>query len=116
MTVARNTWPYTTPSGHTYEAPTTYADVSGRAADMMQATIESWPEAEHPPEPSWEMVGICQSRVIELTREKDVLKANNEVLRKIMEEPDKRRSWAWSDLIIVMIGFALGLTAYGLVR
>lgn len=52
-------WPYTTPSGHTYRVPQTFGDVEQRHADASQAFIESWDAPEHPPEPTWEMVGLA---------------------------------------------------------
>lgn len=59
-------WPYTTPSGHTYREPDSYAELQQRANDAAQAWIEAWPPDEHPPEPTWAMVGIAQAEVLRL--------------------------------------------------
>ena len=45
------TFPYTTPSGHTYEQPTDYRSLSNRVLDWQQSIIECWDEAECPPDP-----------------------------------------------------------------
>lgn len=63
--VARS-WPYTTPSGHTYWEPGTFAELQERANDAAQAWIETWDPREHPPEPTWAMVGIAQAEVLRL--------------------------------------------------
>lgn len=60
--VARG-WPYTTPTGHTYLEPATYAELQERANDAAQAWVETWDPREHPPEPTWAMVGLAQVEV-----------------------------------------------------
>lgn len=57
------TWPYTTPSGHTYVEPATYAELQARVNDAAQAWVETWDLAEHPPGPTWAMVGLAQVEV-----------------------------------------------------
>ena len=64
----RTQWPYTTPSGHTYVEPTDYDTLRSRATDWGQAHIESWDPAEHPPPPTWEMLGIALAECDRLTR------------------------------------------------
>lgn len=59
----RREWPKTTPTGFTYERPTTYAELEHMIGHMVQSEIECWDEAERPPEPVWEMVGIAQQEV-----------------------------------------------------
>ena len=78
-TKGRHEWPKTTPTGFTYELPTTYAALEHMIAHMAQSEIECWNEAERPPEPVWEMVGVAQQevqrlivRVAELEAERDV--------------------------------------------
>lgn len=56
---AQNAWPKTTPSGHTYDAPTTYKELRHQCANAAQAASEGWDDAECPPEPTWEMVGLA---------------------------------------------------------
>lgn len=61
-------WPYTTPSGHTYQHPETLEELWQRTLDMAQANLEGWDELEHPPQPTWEMVGIAMGEAIRLRR------------------------------------------------
>lgn len=68
---ALHAWPKTTPTGHTYTAPTTYAELRSRHADAAQASVECWADAECPPEPTWEMVGLAHREVERLTAERD---------------------------------------------
>ena len=65
----RPVWPRTTPSGHTYRIPTTYAELCSRHDDAGQAYVEMWDSAECPPEPTWEMVGLAHDEVRRLRRE-----------------------------------------------
>ncbi|MGQ5692113.1 hypothetical protein ACSVIA_20380 [Rhodococcus erythropolis] len=62
-TNGRHEWPKTTPTGHTYERPTTYVELVRMSGHMVQGEIECWEAAELPPEPVWEMVGIAQQEV-----------------------------------------------------
>lgn len=62
-TKGRHEWPKTTPTGFTYERPTTYAELEHMIGHMVQSEIECWDEAERPPEPVWEMIGIAQQEV-----------------------------------------------------
>lgn len=64
----RHEWPKTTPTGFTYERPTNYANLERMIGHMVQSEIEGWDEAERPPEPVWEMVGIAQQEVRRLSR------------------------------------------------
>lgn len=59
-TVRRCEWPYTTPSGHTYEVPRTYEDLCRRSGDFVQGWIEHWDEPEMPPHPTWDILGLAQ--------------------------------------------------------
>lgn len=61
-------WPYTTPSGHIYEHPENFDELWQRAMDMAQAHIEGWEDLEHPPEPTWEMIGIAMNEAFRLRR------------------------------------------------
>lgn len=45
------TLPYTTPTGHTYEKPYDWTALKRIMNDYLQAIIESWDEAERPPNP-----------------------------------------------------------------
>ncbi|AKJ72150.1 hypothetical protein GMA1_53 [Gordonia phage GMA1] len=63
-------WPKTTPEGHLYVAPTTYAELCSRHTDAAQASVECWVDAECPPEPTWEMVGLAHREVERLTAER----------------------------------------------
>ncbi|QHJ86414.1 hypothetical protein SEA_KUWABARA_78 [Gordonia phage Kuwabara] len=56
-------WPKTTPTGHVYTAPTTYAELCSRHTDAAQASVECWSAEECPPEPTWEMVGLAHREV-----------------------------------------------------
>jgi hypothetical protein len=58
-----HTWPKTTPTGHTYVAPTTYDELRERHTDAAQAFVEWWSPSECPPEPTWEMVGLAHKEV-----------------------------------------------------
>lgn len=71
----RHTWPKTTPTGHTYTAPDTYAALCHQHGNAAQAAIESWDADECPPEPTWEMVGIAHREVERLQRDRDEWKA-----------------------------------------
>ncbi|MFD6517342.1 hypothetical protein [Rhodococcus sp. NPDC060176] len=62
-TNGRHEWPKTTPTGFTYERPTTYAALEHMIGHMVQSEIECWDEPERPPEPVWEMIGIAQQEV-----------------------------------------------------
>ena len=70
----RHTWPKTTPTGHTYIAPDTYAALCHQHGNAAQAAIESWEADECPPEPTWEMVGIAHREVERLQRERDEMR------------------------------------------
>ena len=76
-------WPKTTPEGHLYVAPTTYAELCSRHTDAAQASVECWVDAECPPEPTWEMVGLAHREVERLTAERD--EARTEVERLTAE-------------------------------
>ncbi|WP_312802431.1 hypothetical protein [Corynebacterium variabile] len=76
---AQNTWPKHTPSGHTYDAPTTYKKLRQQCANAAQAASEGWDDAECPPEPTWEMVGLATTEVEHLT-------AKNEQLRSYVQK------------------------------
>ena len=62
-TNGRHEWPKTTPTGHTYERPTTYDELNGITADMAQGEIEGWEKTELPPEPTWPMVTLAQREI-----------------------------------------------------
>lgn len=84
----RNEWPYTTPSGYTYENPTTWEQTKHYWEHAALAMIEGLDEAEHPPEPTWETFGPAR-RMIEalqiqnayLQDELRKAKANRETVR-----------------------------------
>ena len=67
----RHQWPKTTPSGHTYVEPRTYEALRHEHGNAAQAAIESWEADEHPPEPTWEMVGIAHREVERIRCERD---------------------------------------------
>lgn len=75
-------WPKTTPSGHTYEIPTTYEQLKARHVDAAQALIEGWDADECPPEPTWEMVGLAHGRIAELEA---ALAAAQELIRPLAD-------------------------------
>lgn len=79
-------WPKTTPTGHTYVEPRTYAELLHEHSNAAQAAIECWEEDECPPEPTWEMVGIAHREVERLQRERDEAKAAR---REAWEHLDK---------------------------
>lgn len=56
-------WDEPTSSGHVYRTPTTYEELCDRHFDAAQARIEGWDEAECPPEPTWEMVGLAHDEI-----------------------------------------------------
>lgn len=66
--VPSHEWPRTTPEGHTYEAPVTYRDLTARHMDAAQGLVESWAAEELPPEPTWEMVGIAHTVILDARR------------------------------------------------
>lgn len=68
-TAACHVWPRTTPSGHVYEAPTTYAELREMHTTAAQAVIEQWAPAEHPPEPTWEILAAAHHEVEKLQRQ-----------------------------------------------
>lgn len=80
-------WPYTTPSGHTYVEPTTCAEIQERVNDWCQAHFESWDEAERPPQPTWDMIGICLHEILRLrtlaSLAQETIKATDEKLSQI---------------------------------
>lgn len=78
--VPSHEWPRTTPEGHTYEAPTTYRDLTARHMDAAQGLVESWAAEELPPEPTWEMVGIAH----DVIREARQLLADIRTLRPVL--------------------------------
>lgn len=57
--MTRHEWPYTTPSGHTYNEPATYEGVANRALDVALSVQEHWDPAELPPAPTWGMVNVA---------------------------------------------------------
>lgn len=61
--IAPSIWPKITPSGHVYKAPITYAELCERHVDAAQAAVEGWDLDEHPPEPTWEMVGLAHAEI-----------------------------------------------------
>lgn len=61
-------WPYTTPSGHTYNVPTTYEELSHLAVADLLGQFEHWDKAERPPDPTWDMLDLAH-REIRLLRE-----------------------------------------------
>ena len=76
-TNGRHEWPKTTPSGFTYERPTTHAALEHMIDHMAQSEIECWDEAERPPEPVWEMIGIAQQEVLRLRAYIDTIVRSN---------------------------------------
>lgn len=76
------TWPKTTPTGFTYTAPTTYAELCFQHVNAAQAEVECWEAEECPPEPTWEMVGLAHREVEKLTAERDELRAEVETAQK----------------------------------
>ncbi len=62
-TKGRHEWPKTTPTGFTYELPTTYDELNGITADMAQGEIEGWEKTELPPEPTWPMITLAQREI-----------------------------------------------------
>jgi len=95
-TNGRHEWPKTTPSGFTYERPTTYAALEHMIGHMVQSEIECWDEAERPPEPVWEMVGIAQQEVQSLIVRVAALEAERDVPSRLVIE-DLRRALAVQD-------------------
>lgn len=64
----RTAWPYTTPTGYVWQAPTTYDDLVATVSTVAQAIIEGWAGNEHPPAPTWEMVGLVQNELAALVQ------------------------------------------------
>ncbi|MFF1531465.1 hypothetical protein [Cellulomonas sp. NPDC058312] len=62
----RHDWPRATPNGHTYERPRTWEELENLILVMGVAEIEGWDEAERPPEPVWEMIGLAQQEILRL--------------------------------------------------
>lgn len=89
-------WPKTTPTGFTYERPTTYAELEHMSGHMVQSEIEGWDKAERPPEPVWEMVGIAQQEVQRLIVRVAELEAERDVPSRLVIE-DLRRALAVQD-------------------
>lgn len=83
---AMHKWPKTTPSGHVYVAPTTYDELCSRHTDAAQASVECWVDAECPPEPTWEMVGLAHREVERLTAERDEARATVDRVRELAQE------------------------------
>lgn len=75
-------FPYTTPSGHTYKAPTDYESLSHRMMDYLQSVIECWDEDESPPNPLAfpELAKFAWSESVLVREERDRLR---ESLREI---------------------------------
>lgn len=65
----RAEWPYTSPmTGYTYEAPTTVDELARTHETAAQASMENWREDEHPPNPTWNMVGLLWRELEALSR------------------------------------------------
>lgn len=79
------TWPYTTPSGHVYEEPTTYKELCARTFDNAQAYVEGWDLDECPPDPTWEMLGISHR---EVERLRQCLHRVNQAVDLMLEDAD----------------------------
>ena len=71
-------WPKTTPTGHTYVEPRTYAELRHEHANAALAAIECWNADECPPEPTWEMVGLAHREVERIRSDRDEWKARAE--------------------------------------
>lgn len=72
---SEHTWPKTTPTGITYTAPETYAELCLHHDNAAQASVEGWEDSECPPEPTWEMVGLAHREVEKLTAEVEKLRS-----------------------------------------
>ncbi|WP_155293022.1 hypothetical protein [Rhodococcoides fascians] len=59
----RHEWPKATPTGFVYEQPKTYQALLAMLDHMAQSEVESWSEAERPPEPIWELVTLATKEV-----------------------------------------------------
>ncbi|MHD0301850.1 hypothetical protein [Rhodococcus erythropolis] len=90
-TNGRHEWPKTTPTGFTYERPTTYAELEHMIGHMVQSEIECWDEPERPPEPVWEMVGIAQQEVNRMAGRVTELESE---LEKYRAEERRELEWA----------------------
>ncbi|MDJ0403928.1 hypothetical protein QNA23_10585 [Rhodococcus erythropolis] len=85
-TNGRHEWPKTTPTGHTYERPTTYDELNGITADMAQGEIEGWEKTELPPEPTWPMVTLAQREIYRQSVRIAELEAENRTLTFSVED------------------------------
>lgn len=77
-------FPYTTPSGHTYNAPTDYASLSARMMDYLQSVIECWDEDESPPNPLTfhEFAKIAWNQAVHASEDNDRLRAELAELKR----------------------------------
>lgn len=103
----RNTWPYTTPSGHTYHAPRTYAELRRMHENAALSSLEGNDEPEHPPEPRWEMVGLAHRHVALLESRLSRLQSRYDKLTAIINRPDQPRHRR--DLGLVAAGVIIGM-------
>ncbi|GAA2376372.1 hypothetical protein GCM10009855_14610 [Gordonia cholesterolivorans] len=84
------TWPKTTPTGITYTAPETYAELCLQHDDAAQASVEGWEDSECPPEPTWEMVGLAHREVEKLReRKSNVARTGGYLAGVAMRERDE---------------------------
>jgi len=81
-------FPYTTPSGHIYHAPTDYRSLSARVMDYLQSVIECWDEDESPPHALafTEFAKIAWNEAVRANEEIDRLRAENERLTAWVED------------------------------
>lgn len=64
---ARKVFPHTTPTGHTYQEPTNFKELSEWQMNRLQGTIECWDDAELPPEETPAMFRIAWNTAVEAT-------------------------------------------------
>ncbi|MES9516600.1 hypothetical protein ACIQYW_19150 [Rhodococcus erythropolis] len=97
-TSGRHEWPKTTPTGFTYERPTTYAELEHMSGHMVQSEIEGWDVAERPPEPVWELVGIAQQEVERQRQRAEKAEATAAELEAELEKyrAEERRQLEWA--------------------
>lgn len=56
-------WDIPTPSGFVYKTPGTYEELCRQHLNYGMSYVECWDDAEVPPSPTWEMLGLAHKEI-----------------------------------------------------
>jgi hypothetical protein len=98
----KKNFPHTTPTGHTYNEPTDFKELSEWVMNRAQGSIECWDDAELPPDETPAMFTIAWNTALRATEQNAELVREARELRGIAEAA-RKANFGMSDIDLAEI-------------